>query len=278
MPFIPCKQSATAEYNTNEGAGTYNMAKFIKRDLLERMHHGTDDISYKLSPYKNRITNQDAYTSSIGYKAMNQTQPHMRNEGQKQTLEKVLNKLNQMNTKLNIESVPSELGDHGQAERLNQLSATAGSQASSGVHLLQKAKSQHKRSSSMANSFRNFSNKSGAQTRDMPEMPPIMFDGKEVNTIQDLMDNFKLDNYEDAKRKREMQAKDPDNPMPQPKDVDQAYWDQIQQYRPSGAYYEHSHGDKLLYMKKVDRIDYDLVDAFRARKQAQLEEELEKLK
>ena len=33
-----------------------------------------------------------------------------------------------------------------------------------------------------------------------------------------------------------------------------------------------------MYMKKVDRIDYDLVEAFRARKQKQLEEELEKLK
>jgi len=31
-------------------------------------------------------------------------------------------------------------------------------------------------------------------------------------------------------------------------------------------------------MKKVDRIDYDLVSAFRARKQAQLEDELQKLK
>ena len=31
-------------------------------------------------------------------------------------------------------------------------------------------------------------------------------------------------------------------------------------------------------MKKVDRIDYDLVEAFRLRKQQQLEEELQKLK
>ena len=31
-------------------------------------------------------------------------------------------------------------------------------------------------------------------------------------------------------------------------------------------------------MKKVDRIDYDLVSAFRARKKAQLEEELERIR
>ena len=31
-------------------------------------------------------------------------------------------------------------------------------------------------------------------------------------------------------------------------------------------------------MKKVDRIDYDLVSAFRERKKAQLEEELERIR
>ena len=66
--------------------------------------------------------------------------------------------------------------------------------------------------------------------------------------------------------------------MPGPKDVDETYLEMIQQFRPIGAYYEHSHGDKLLYMKKVDRINYDLVDAHRARREKQLEEELEKLK
>jgi len=52
----------------------------------------------------------------------------------------------------------------------------------------------------------------------------------------------------------------------------------IEQYRPVGAYYEHSTGDKLLYMQKVDRIEYDLVEAHRLRKEKQLEEELQKLK
>lgn len=52
----------------------------------------------------------------------------------------------------------------------------------------------------------------------------------------------------------------------------------IQHLRPIGAYYEHSHGDKLLYMKKVDRINYDVVAAHRERREKQLEEELKKLK
>jgi len=65
-----------------------------------------------------------------------------------------------------------------------------------------------------------------------------------------------------------------ENSMPGPKDIDRTYLEMIQQYRPIGAYYEHSHGDKLLYMKKVDRINYDLVDTHRERRQKQLEEEL----
>lgn len=94
-----------------------------------------------------------------------------------------------------------------------------------------------------------------------------MFDGKEISTIHDLIDNFKLDTYEEAKAKREAQVEDPDNPVPHPNDIDDYYWDLIHKYRPNGAYYEHSHGDKLLYMQKVDRIDYDLVNAHRLRKE-----------
>ena len=80
------------------------------------------------------------------------------------------------------------------------------------------------------------------------DIPPIMFDGKEISTIHDLIDNFKLDTYEEAKAKREAQVEDPDNPIPHPNDIDDYYWDLIHKYRPNGAYYEHSHGDKLLYM------------------------------
>lgn len=36
------------------------------------------------------------------------------------------------------------------------------------------------------------------------EQAPIIYDGKEINDIHDLIKNFKLDNYEEAKRKREL--------------------------------------------------------------------------
>ena len=110
------------------------------------------------------------------------------------------------------------------------------------------------------------------------EVTPIMFDGKEINTIHDLINNFKLDTYEEAAEKRKHQVEDPDMPLPTKNDIDENFWDMIQNYRPIGAYYEHSHGDKLLYMKKVDKINYDVVGAYRERREKQLEEELKKLK
>lgn len=98
-----------------------------------------------------------------------------------------------------------------------------------------------------------------------------MYEGKEIGSIHDLISNFKLDNYEEAKRKRELleneeHDRDPDKIVPTSKDVDKDYWDMLQPHRPNGPYYEHSNGDKLLFLKKVDKIDYDLVSAFRARK------------
>jgi len=94
-----------------------------------------------------------------------------------------------------------------------------------------------------------------------------MFDGKEINTIHDLIANFKLDTYEQAMEKRNNRVEDPDFPVPGPKEVDGNYAAMIMQHRPKGAYYEHSHGDKILYLQKVDKINYDLVDAHRMRKE-----------
>ena len=39
LPFIPCKQKSTADYKMEEGATKTHVAKYIKRDELERAHH-----------------------------------------------------------------------------------------------------------------------------------------------------------------------------------------------------------------------------------------------
>ena len=56
-----------------------------------------------------------------------------------------------------------------------------------------------------------------------------MFEGKEINTIHDLIANFKLDTYEEAaaKRKEREKNEDPDNPLPGPKDIDENFWKMI---------------------------------------------------
>jgi len=83
------------------------MVRFIKKDTQNRNHHVEEDLSFKLSPYKNRLPAIDSYKSSAGYKALSQIKPNMRNEGQKKTLQKVLDKLNMMNTRLNVEGPES---------------------------------------------------------------------------------------------------------------------------------------------------------------------------
>ena len=54
-----------------------------------------------------------------------------------------------------------------------------------------------------------------------------MFDGKEINTIHDLIANFKLDTYEEAAEKRKNHVDDPDYPVPGPKDIDDNYMQMI---------------------------------------------------
>lgn len=49
-------------------------------------------------------------------------------------------------------------------------------------------------------STRNTANRSGQGMQ--TEVAQIMFDGKEINTIHDLIENFKLDTYEEAAEKR----------------------------------------------------------------------------
>ena len=81
QPFIPCKQRPTADYSLEEGDDTENFAKFIKRESMNRQNHQDEDISFKVSPYKNRVAVADQYSSTLGYRALNQQQPIMRNQG-----------------------------------------------------------------------------------------------------------------------------------------------------------------------------------------------------
>ena len=85
-PFIPCKQRNTADYSPVEGSDAENYARYIKRETIDRKNHADEDLSFIVSPYKNRVTISESYKSTLGYKALNQKQPAMRNHGQKKTL------------------------------------------------------------------------------------------------------------------------------------------------------------------------------------------------
>jgi len=63
-----------------------------------------------------------------------------------------------------------------------------------------------------------------------------------------------------------------------PPEIDDKFLELIKEQRPAGEYYQHSRGDKLLYLKRVDKLRYDVYEAEELRKQKKLEEELAQLK
>ena len=62
-----------------------------------------------------------------------------------------------------------------------------------------------------------------------------------------------------------------------PENVDLEYLKLIQECRPKGRV-QMSYGEKLLYLERVDEINYDVFEAEELRKKKKLEEELEQLK
>ena len=53
----------------------------MKKEAIDRKNHADEDLSFKVSPYKNRVTIAESYRSTLGYRAINQMQPAMRNQG-----------------------------------------------------------------------------------------------------------------------------------------------------------------------------------------------------
>ena len=70
-PFIPCKQSHTAAYTLKDQIDITNFAKYHRKEKIDRKHHAEEDLSYQLSPFRNRISLNDSYISQLGYKALN---------------------------------------------------------------------------------------------------------------------------------------------------------------------------------------------------------------
>ena len=48
--------------------------------------------------------------------------------------------------------------------------------------------------------------------------------------------------------------------------IDPVFFKLIQESRPFGQYFEQSMGDKLLFLKRIDGLDYDIVDEYQKKK------------
>ena len=107
----------------------------------------------------------------------------------------------------------------------------------------------------------------------------IIYEGKEIRTYDDLLANFHLDSFEECMRKKALVDPETGKSLDKvPPEIDDKFLELIKAQRPAGEYYQHSRGDKLLYLKRVDKLRYDVYEAEELRKQKKLEEELEKLK
>ena len=58
-----------------------NFAKWNKLESIDRTKHLGEDMSHKLSPFKNRISIKDSHKSDLGYKTLAQVSPATRAEG-----------------------------------------------------------------------------------------------------------------------------------------------------------------------------------------------------
>ena len=56
-------------------------AKYIKLEPMDRKKHLMEDISHKLTPFKNRISVRDQYKSELGYQTLAQVSPATRSQG-----------------------------------------------------------------------------------------------------------------------------------------------------------------------------------------------------
>ena len=111
------------------------------------------------------------------------------------------------------------------------------------------------------------------------EEKPIMYEGKQIKTFDDLLANFHLESFQETMAKKAQIDPETGKSMDKtPLEVDDEFLKLVHEARPKGEYYEHSRGDKLLYLKRVDKLRYDVYEAEEQRKAKKLNEELIQLK
>ena len=111
-----------------------------------------------------------------------------------------------------------------------------------------------------------------------PLFKPIYINGQLIQTYRDLIPHIKLLPFEDAMKQMYVRDELGRSPDFVPANGDEVFRALIKEQKPKGEYYHQTFGDKLLYLKRVDRINYDVAEVEKIKIQERLLEEFDKFK
>ena len=96
-------------------------------------------------------------------------------------------------------------------------------------------------------------------------MKPIYYKGSQITTYNDILDHLDLDLLNPGKIKAESKEL-----------FDEEFFKLIQRVKPDIKYFEQGFGDKLLYLRRVDKLKYDILEEQKLRKQRAFQLEMKK--
>ena len=93
-----------------------------------------------------------------------------------------------------------------------------------------------------------------------------------------LIEHCKLIPMDEALQRMRTVDEKGKSPDAVPAGIDEEFLRLIAEQRPGGEYYQQSQGDKLLYMKRIDRLRYDVAEREQERLAKKMEDEIERIK
>lgn len=103
---------------------------------------------------------------------------------------------------------------------------------------------------------------------------PLTYNGKVVNSQNELKDLIKFDSFEEviygkiAKiRERENEYEMPEADRDPANKIDPKFYNLVQECRPVGTYYDSTLGDRLLFLKRIDGLSYDILEEHSKKKE-----------
>ena len=116
------------------------------------------------------------------------------------------------------------------------------------------------------------------------ESQPITYNGVVVNTYLEFLPLIKLDSFETVVQRGldEKAARDLEMPigerLPADPQIDEDYLALVNKSRPYGQQFKQSLGDKLLFLRRIDRLQYDVIEEAQRKKKEILQEEIKQIR